>query len=197
MIMVAQVEKRYYTPEEYLNLEEKAEYKSEYHDGKIVPMTGGTTNHNKIAGNLYFYLKSALREQDYEIYIGDVRLWIPRYRRYTYPDIMMIKGQPIYEGTGQTTVTNPCLIVEVLSNSTKDYDRGDKFKFYRSIPELQEYILIDQYSFNVEQFVKQSPTEWKFKEYQGKEQALALESIDFQVSLVDIYEGVNFEMVDG
>ncbi len=196
MIMVAPVEKLYYTPEEYLKLEEKAEYKSEYHDGKIVPMTGGTTNHNKISLNFCLRVKIAFKGSNYDTYIGDVRLWIPRYRRYTYPDIMMIKGQPIYEGTGQTTVTNPCLIVEVLSNSTKDYDRGDKFKFYRSIPELQEYILIDQYSFNIEQFVKQSPTEWKFKEYQGKEQTLALDSIDFQVSLVDIYEGVNFE-VDG
>jgi Uma2 family endonuclease len=194
MTIVAQIEKRYYTPAEYLELEEKGEYKSEYHDGEIVPMTGGTTNHNKIAGNLYFYLKSALREQAYEIYIGDVRLWIPVYRRYTYPDIMIIKGQPMYEGTGQSTVTNPCLIVEVLSNSTKDYDRGDKFKVYRSIPELQEYILIDQYSFNVEQFVKQSPTEWKLKEYQGKEQTLVLESIDFHLSLVDIYERVDFEV---
>ncbi|MEJ1936451.1 Uma2 family endonuclease, partial [Nostoc sp. NIES-2111] len=130
--MQVATQKRFYTPEEYLELEEKAEFKSEYCDGEIIPMTGGTTNHNKIAGNFYAYLKYALRRQKYEIYIADVRLWIPRYRQYTYPDVMLIQGEPVYTGTNTTTVMNPSLIVEVLSKSTKDYDQGDKFLYYRS-----------------------------------------------------------------
>ncbi|MGL5807750.1 MAG: Uma2 family endonuclease [Xenococcaceae cyanobacterium] len=194
--MTTQLEKRYYTPEEYLKLEETAEYKSEYHDGKIVSMTGGTTNHNEISLNFCTNFKFALRGQNYKIYMGDVRLWLSQYRRYVYPDVMVIRGEPVYEGTGITTVTNPLLIVEVLSNSTKDYDRGDKFQCYRSIPQLQEYILIDQYSFYVEQFVKQSENQWLLSDIRGEEANLVLNSIKFQISFRDLYEGVNFEAIE-
>jgi Uma2 family endonuclease len=192
--MPTQIEKHYYTPEEYLALEEVAEYKSEYHDGQIIPMTGGTTNHNEIAGNFYSHFKFAFRGQNYRIYMGNVRLWIPRYRRYTYPDVMVIEGAPVYEGTGTTTVTNPLLIVEVLSKSTTNYDQGEKFRYYRSIPEFREYILIDQYSFHVEQFSKNLEGKWVLTEYELQDSALALDSIEFQFSLSDLYEGVNFEL---
>jgi Uma2 family endonuclease len=192
--MPTQTEKRYYTPAEYLALEEIAEYKSEYHDGEIIPMTGGTTNHNEIAGNFYSHFKFAFRGQNYRIYMGDVRLWIPRYRRYTYPDVMVIEGTPIYEGTGTTTVTNPYLIVEVLSKSTASYDQGEKFRYYRSIPELREYILIDQYSFHVEQFAKNAEGKWVLTEYELQDSILPMESINFQISLSDIYEKVEFEL---
>ncbi|MBD2529935.1 Uma2 family endonuclease [Nostoc flagelliforme FACHB-838] len=194
--MVLQTEKRYYTPEEYLELEEKAEYKNEYTDGEIIQMTGGTTNHNKIAGNFYKRFPLTLQGQDYEIYIGDVKLSIPRYCLYTYPDVMVIKGKPIYEGTGKTIITNPLLIVEILSNSTKNYDKTDKFKYYRSIPGFQEYIMIDQYSFAVEQFIKQAEGQWIFKEYEGEDAVLVLDSIDFKITLRDIYERVNFELIE-
>ena len=192
--MPTQTEKRYYTPAEYVALEEIAEYKSEYHDGEIIPMTGGTTNHNEIAGNFYSHFKFAFRGQNYRIYMGDVRLWIPRYRRYTYPDVMVIEGTPIYEGTGTTTVTNPYLIVEVLSKSTASYDQGEKFRYYRSIPEFREYILIDQYSFHVEQFAKNAEGKWVLTEYELQDSILPMESINFQISLSDIYEKVEFEL---
>lgn len=194
--MVVQTEKRYYTPAEYLELEEKAEYKSEYRDGEIILMTGGTTNHNKIAGNFYKKFPLTLQGQNYDIYIGDVRLSVPRYRIYTYPDVMVVKGEPVYEGTNTTTITNPCLIVEVLSKSTKDYDKTDKFKYYRSIPEFQEYILIDQYSFSVEQYAKRAAGEWIFKEYEGEDAVLILDSIEFQISFRELYARVNFEVVE-
>lgn len=189
--MQVQSAKRY-NPEEYLELEEKAEYKSEYRDGEIVPMRGGTTNHNKIAGNFYAYLKLALRGQNYDIYIGDVRLWIPRYRQYTYPDVMVIRGEPIYTGTSMTTVINPLLIAEVLSKSTKNYDQGDKFLYYRSIPELKEYILIDQAKYHVMQYVKTAEGQWLFTEYESEDAVLSLHSIDCQIAFSDLYERVNF-----
>ncbi|MGK7876758.1 MAG: Uma2 family endonuclease [Xenococcaceae cyanobacterium] len=191
--MKVQTEKPYYTPEEYLELEEKAEYKSEYRNGAIVPMAGGTTNHNRIILDFCTHLNLALRGQNAEVFTGDVRLWIPRYRLYTYPDIMVIKGEPVYEGTGTTTVTNPWLILEVLSDSTKNYDQGDKFKYFRSIPDFREYILIDQYSFYAEQFAKIAEGQWIFNEYPGKNAVLALDSIDFQISFNDIYARINFE----
>jgi Uma2 family endonuclease len=124
---MTQTRPRLYTPKEYLELEEAADYKSEYRDGEIVPMTGGTTNHNKLAGTLYAYLLFALKGLGYDIYIGDVRLWMPQYRQYTYPDVMVIQGQPLYVGNSKTTVMNPSLIIEVLSKPTQNYDQGDKF----------------------------------------------------------------------
>ncbi|MBD0303928.1 MAG: Uma2 family endonuclease [Tolypothrix sp. T3-bin4] len=191
--MQVQTAINYYTPEQYLELEEAADYKSEYRDGEIVPMTGGTTNHNKIALNFAAYLKFALRGQDYDIYIGDVRLWIPRYRQYTYPDVMVIQGEPLYTGTGTTTVMNPLLIVEVLSKSTKNYDQGDKFLYYRSIPEFKEYILIDQTRYHVMQHTKTLDGKWLLTEHESEEAVLELNSIEFQISFSDIYERINFE----
>lgn len=190
--MQLQTQKRYYTPEEYLELEEAADYKSEYRDGDIVPMTGGTTNHNKIAGNFYANLKFGLKGQKYDIYIGDVRLWIPRYRQYTYPDVMVIQGEPIYTGTNTTTVMNPLLIAEVLSKSTKNYDQGDKFLYYRSIPELREYILIDQSQYHVMQYVKTAEGQWLFTEFEAEDSVLSLQSVDFKIAFNDLYESVNF-----
>lgn len=191
--MPTQTEKRHYTLAEYLALEEVAAYKSEYHDGEIIPMTGGTTNHNEISGNFYSHFKFAFRGQNYRIFMADVRLSIPRYRRYTYPDVMIIEGAPVYEGTCTTTVTNPKLIVEVLSKSIANYDQVEKFRYYRSIPELREYILIDQYSFHVEQFAKNSEDKWVLTEYELQDSALELQSINCQISLSDIYEKVEFE----
>ena len=192
--MAAQIEKRHYTIEEYLAQEETAEYKSEYLDGEIVPMTGGTTNHNRIIIDFCTYLNFALRKQNAEIFAGDVCLWIPSNRQFTYPDIMVIKGKPTYEGKGTSTITNPALIVEVLSQSTKNYDRGDKFLAYRSLASFQEYILIDQYSLYVEQFAKTSEGKWLLTEYKGKDAILELAVIDFQMPLKELYERVNFEL---
>lgn len=190
--MQLETQKLYYTPEEYLEIEEKAEYKSEYRDGEIVPMTGGTTNHNKICLNLAASLKIALRRKNYDVYIGDVRLWIPRYRQHTYPDVMVIEGQPIYTGTSTTTVMNPMLIAEVLSKSTKNSDQGDKFLYYRSIPEFKEYILIDQYQYHVMQYIKTGENQWSFTELEDKSATLSLQTVDFQIELRDLYEQVNF-----
>ena len=128
--MQLQAEPRYYTQEEYLKLEEIADYKSEYRNGEIIPMAGGTTNHNEIALNTAANLKFNLNRTNYKVYMGDVRLWIPRYRNYTYPDVMVIQGEPVYAEKGTTTVMNPMLIVEVLSKSTKNYDQGEKFLYY-------------------------------------------------------------------
>jgi Uma2 family endonuclease len=190
--MVVQIEKRHYTPEEYLELEEKAEYKSEYRSREILPMAGGTTNHNKISLNFCRKFPLKIQDQDYEIYMGDVKLSIPHYQLYTYPDVMVVKGKPMYEGTGKKIIINPLLIVEVLSNSTKNYDKIDKFKYYRSISGFQEYILIDQYSFAIEQFAKQTEGQWIFREYEGGDAILRLDSVNFQISLGDIYERVDF-----
>jgi len=191
----APIVRRDYTPEEYLALEEKAIDKSEYHDGEIIPMPGGTTNHNKLALNFCRKFPLTINDRDYDIFINDVRLWISQIRRYFYPDIMVIRGEPVYQGSNKTIVTNPLLILEVLSNSTKDYDRGGKFLYYRSIPEFREYILIDQYSYHIEQFAKNSKGKWELTEYDSEESILVLESLEFQISLKDIYDRIDFEII--
>jgi Uma2 family endonuclease len=126
-------QKRYYSPEEYLALEEAADYKSEYIDGEIVPMAGGSTNHNRIAGNFYAALNFAFRTEDYEVFMSDVRLWIHERRIYTYPDVMVVAGEPEYYNNRTDTITNPRVIIEVLSPSTKRYDSSKKFEAYRTI----------------------------------------------------------------
>ncbi|MCC5613624.1 Uma2 family endonuclease [Nostoc sp. CHAB 5836] len=190
--MQLETQKFYYTPEEYLEMEEKAEYKSEYRDGEIIPMTGGTKNHHKIALNLAASLKIALRRQNYNVYMVDVRMWIPRYRQHTYPDVMVIEGQPIYTGTRTITVMNPMLIAEVLSKSTNNYDQGDKFLYYRSIAEFKEYILIDQYQYHVMQYLKIAENQWSFTELEHESATLSLQTVDFQIELRDLYEQVSF-----
>jgi Uma2 family endonuclease len=191
--MTVASDKKVYTPEEYLQLEEESPEKHEYRHGEIVLMTGGTTNHNKLAGKFYARLLLALEDENYEVYMGDVRLWIPRYSEYTYPDVMVVEGQPIYQPPGTTTITNPSIIVEVLSKSTKARDRGDKFRYYRSIPEFKEYILIDQYSLLVEHFVKTLDKKWVLTEYETKESIVSLASVKFEISLEELYKRVSFD----
>ena len=194
--MQVQIEKRYYTPEEYCRLEETAEYKNEYLDGEITPMVGATTNHNLIALNFCRNFPANINNQDYWVLMSDVRLWMPSYRFYTYPDVMVIKDKPLYEGKGTNTVTNALIIVELLSKSTRDYDRTDKFKFYRSIPEFKEYILIDQYRYYVEQFYQHNNGEWLFKASESDKDALRFHSVDFQMSLLDIYQRIDFNLTE-
>jgi Uma2 family endonuclease len=181
--MTVATNKSTYSFAEYLELEETAAYKNEYQDGEIVPMTEGTTDHNKIAGNFYFYLRLKLPQSNYKIFIGDVKLWIAQYRQATYPDVMLIEGEPI---------TNPRLIVEVLSKSTQNYDQGDKFLYYRSLPEFQEYILISQSRPYVMQYNKTEENKWLLTEYEGENASLSLTSVNFALSFQEIYQGVIF-----
>lgn len=189
-----QTQQHYYTPEEYLAQEEVAQLRSEYRDGEIVPMTGGSINHNQIAGNVYAFLKFALRGKNLKPYIGDLRLWIPRHRQYTYPDVLAIQGQPVFQDRRTDTILNPCLIVEVLS-STKGYDRTDKFRYYRSIPELQEYVLIDQYNIAIEQYTKADEDTWLFRAYESDTEKIILAAV-IEITIADIYEGVDFNLED-
>ncbi|MCC5617039.1 Uma2 family endonuclease [Nostoc sp. CHAB 5836] len=189
-------QQRYYTPEEYLELEEAAEYKSEYIDGQIITMAGGTINHNRIAGNFYAVLNFAFRQQQYEVFNSDMRLWIHQKRIYTYPDLTVIAGEPEFFNNRTDIITNPQVIIEVLSKSTKNYDREDKFQAYRTISTFQEYLLIDQTRIHVEQFSKTGKKQWTLREYDEEDEAIALATVPFEISLQDLYNKVNFEPVE-
>ncbi|MDZ7965687.1 MAG: Uma2 family endonuclease [Nostoc sp. DedSLP03] len=189
-------QQRYYTPEEYLELEEAADYKSEYIDGQIIPMAGGTVNHNQIALNLSTELNFAFKKQNYRVFMGDVRLWILQKRTYTYPDVMILAGEPEYFNNRKDIILNPQIIVEVLSKSTKGYDREDKFHAYRTISTFQEYLLIDQTRIHVDQFSKTGKKQWTLREYDEEDEAIALVTVPFEISLQDLYNKVKFEPVE-
>ncbi|MEG3844579.1 Uma2 family endonuclease [Microcoleus sp. herbarium14] len=183
----------YYSPEEYLMLEEGAKFRSEYQDGRIIPMTGGTPNHNQIAGNFYGTLNFATKGQPYRVFINDLRLWIPSKRVYTYPDVMLVAGKLEFAEGRKDTITNAVMVAEVLSESTEDYDRGGKFKLFRTIPSLREYVLIDQYEMHVEQFSKTDDNKWVLSEYDGADAVLRLSCMEFEMVLGDMYDRVDFE----
>ncbi|MDH6059044.1 Uma2 family endonuclease [Chrysosporum bergii ANA360D] len=190
------IQRRYYTPEEYLALEEAADYKSEYIDGEIIPMAGGTVNHNRITGNIYAALNFAFKQQDYEVFMSDIRLWIPEKRMYTYPDVMIISGKPEFFNNRQDVVLNPRVIIEVLSKFTQDYDREDKFQAYRTISTFQEYLHIDQTQIRVEQYFKTGKKQWSLREYDAEDQAIAFNTVPWEISLADLYNKVKFELVE-
>jgi Uma2 family endonuclease len=193
------IEQRHYTPEEYLELETIADYKSEYLDGQIIPMAGGSTKHNQISLNLSSELNFAFKRQAFCVYMSDVRLWIPERRIYTYPDVMVIEGEPEYFQNRTDTVLNPIVIVEVLSKGTKNYDRESKFDAYRTISNFQEYLLIDQTRIHVEQFSKTGKKQWSFCEYDESDETIAFAKVPFQISLADLYHKVqlNAEVIEG
>lgn len=192
--MILQAEsKKLYTPQEYLNLEETSELRHEYIQGEIIPTPGGTPEHNELVSILNAILRVELRGKPYSIFVADQRLWIPAQNLYTYPDIMVVP-RPLERQPGRSdTLMNPILITEVLSKSTKGYDRDEKFAAYRTLPTFQEYLLVDQYIPHVEQYVKTQANKWIFTEYQGLDAKISLESISCEILLADLYSDLELQ----
>lgn len=202
--MVAQVDKpivstapQHYSPEEYLAIEQEAAERHEYRNGEMVPMAGGLPNHNQVAGNIYATLNFALRGQPYQAFVTDQRLWIPSKRLYTYPDVMVMTLPLVLQDGRKDTLMNPILIVEVLSDSTADYDRGDKFAAYRSIPGFREYLLVSQLGQQISHYVKQTEKKWDFQAYDEADTAVQLVTIGLELAIADIYDKVEFEAEEG
>ncbi len=183
------------SPAEYLAMEVDADERHEYRDGEIILMTGAMPNHNRISRNLCTAMTVGLRGQSLEVFVADQRVWIPATQIYTYPDIMVIQGDLEFQMGRKDTVTNPLVIVEVLSKSTQAYDRGEKFTAYRSIPTFAEYVLVDQYSQHIEHYVKTSPKKWDFQEYDETDIVVQLVTINLEIAIADIYDKVEFEAV--
>ncbi|NJN22904.1 MAG: Uma2 family endonuclease, partial [Leptolyngbya sp. RL_3_1] len=139
-------------------------------------------------------LKSSLRGQPYRIFATDQRLWVPDRSLYTYPDIMVVE-KPLQLQAGRTdTVINPCFMAEILSKSTQDYDHGEKFSAYRTIDSFQEYLLIDQYSFHIEHYVKTAANQWLLSEYDQPEATFSVSTFGIQVAIVDLYENIDIDV---
>ena len=184
--------KTYYSPEEYLELETQSEQRNEYLDGQIIPMAGGKPNHNKISLNLSSTLNFALRGSSYDVFMSDLRLRIPTCRLYTYPDVMVVHTPLVFAEDRQDTVTNPLMIAEVLSDSTEKYDRGDKFRMYRTIPSFREYLLISQTAMQVEKFAKNDSQQWVLSEYADKNNKITFDSFEFEIGLDELYDRIEF-----
>jgi Uma2 family endonuclease len=178
-----------YTPKEYLALERKAEHRSEYLSGQIYAMTGASREHNRIAVNLTRELSTALRGRPCEVFASDMRVKVSPTGLYTYPDVVVVCGEARFEDREVDTLLNPTLIVEVLSDSTEAYDRGQKFAHYRRLETLSDYVLIAQDRVLVEHFVRDGER-WIMREIREPDGWLVLEAIGCEVSLRDIYERV-------
>ncbi len=181
-----------YSPEAYLALEDTAALRSEYIDGAINPMAGSSVNHNRLSRNICNAINTAFFNHGFEAFIADIKVWIPERRVYTYPDVMVVAGEPLYVEERSDIITNPQVIIEVLSDSTQDYDRTDKFLLYRSLPSFQEYLLIDQTSIRVEQYVKTGLRQWSLREYVPEDQSILFATIPLEIPLSTLYNKVQF-----
>ena len=209
--------KTYYSPEEYLELETAAEYRSEYLDGQIIPMAGGKPNHNQLAINLTSAINYSLRKKPYRVFMSDLRLSIPDRSLYTYLDVMVAETFLVFTENRSDTITNPIAIAEILSDSTEKYDRGNKFRMYRTIPSFREYLLIShpytsvlkdtaphikrrclrvtvgQTAMQVEKFSKNDANQWVLSEYAEKDTKITFDSFEFEIGLDELYDRVDLD----
>ncbi len=180
------------TPEEFLAFERPANEKHEYRDWLIVDVSGAKRNHNIIALNLGGEIQRSLKGKECEGYPSDMRVFVPASNLYTYPDLVVACGEPVFQDEVLDTLLNPLLIIEILSESTESYDRGQKFQNYRSIDSLREYVLVSQTSANIEKYGKHGDGFWMHSEASGLDSNVTLETISCPLSLTDVYDKVNF-----
>ena len=184
------------SPEEYISFERKfvpdAEtVRHEYVKGKIISMSGASRAHNLISFNIAAELHPQIIDREIEAYIGEMRVGSPTIASYFYPDIVVVSKEPTFEDDVFDTLLNPIVIVEILSPSTEAFDRGEKFSHYRQIESLQEYIIVSQDKVNVERFLRR-PDEWGYTSFQDLNQQVPIVSIESELSLQRIYQGVTF-----
>lgn len=183
--------KIYWTPEEYLERERRTEQKSEYLNGEIYAMGGASPRHVLIVTNVVAELRNQLKHRPCLVYSTDLRVWVSPEGLYTYPDVVVVCDKPQFSDQRGDTLTNPVLIVEVLSKSTSNYDRGEKFEQYRLLASLKEYVLIAQHKHHVEHFVRQADNTWLLSETNQLADTVALISIGCHLQLAEIYDKVD------
>ena len=181
------------TLEEYFAVEEASAIRHEYYRGRILAMAGGSYDHALIIGNAVFGLKSALRDKPCDVLPTELRLAADPDSHYTYPDVLVICGEPVFQLGSKHTVSNPVVIMEVLSPSTEAIDRGRKFADYRKLPTLREYVMISQHEPRVEVYRLGLGGQWTLFEYIGLDTAVQLESLGVDLPMSEIYHRVNFE----
>jgi Uma2 family endonuclease len=183
--------KTFLTPEEYLEIEREAEYKSEYFQGEMFAMAGAGQAHNLLVANLVAGLHHQLRSRPCQLYPSDMRVRVPATGLYIYPDVVVVCGEPQFLDEQRDTLLNPSLLVEVLSPSTEAYDRGRKFEHYRSIESFGEYLLVASDRVHADLYTRQPDGRWMLTSAGRLEDSLDLESVGYRLALVDLYERVD------
>lgn len=180
--------KKFYSIEEYLQMENEAVEKHEYYQGEIFAMSGAGNRHNIISINIIASLFNSLKGKSCQPFGSDMRIHIPQNTLFTYTDISIICGDIVNADEDENTAINPTVIFEILSPSPRNYDRGMKFMLYRAIPTLKEYILVEAETVHVEQFAINKEGLWQLKEFSSQEDQLTLESLEVKLLLKDVYE---------
>jgi Uma2 family endonuclease len=183
------------SPERYLEIERGNDFRSEYYDGQMFAMSGGTPAHAIIISNLSGELRQSLKHKPCTVAANELRVCVTTMGLYTYPDVVVVWGDMAFAAGTRDTITNPRLIVEVLSKSTEAYDRGRKFLQYRRVESLEEYVLVTQSEPRVEVFSRQPDGSWLLKEYSGMDSSCICKSIDCTIPLAEIYHKISFEAV--
>ena len=189
------IERKTFTESEYLELERNADFKSEYYNGEIFAMAGATLIHNKIVSNLIFLFNQFLKDKPCDVYPSDLRLQVEKSGLYTYPDITIVCGKAELLDNKFDTLKNPTVLIEVLSDSTEKYDRGQKFSFYREIPSLKEYILVSSKTMKIEKFKRLEDGNYLYIE-SNEHQPFPIDSINMNLNLEDVYNKIDWTLVE-
>jgi Uma2 family endonuclease len=184
--------KTYLTPEQYLEIERKAEFKSEYYQGEMFAMSGASYPHIGIVANAMRELGQQLRRGPCRPLSNDMRVRVTPTGLYAYPDVVIVCGEPQFADDTFDILLNPTVIIEVLSRSTEAYDRGEKFAQYRSLESLKEYLLISSLRVSVERYTRQPDGSWNYIAKASLEDSLDLPSVGCHLALADLYEKVDF-----
>lgn len=185
--------KKAWTIEEYLAQEQREGERYEYRDGNIILMAGGSINHNRIAQNLSKYLDNALEDKpEFQVFGSDQKIYLPKFNFYVYADALVVAETPLIVKEEAQAITNPILVVEILSKTTEHYDRKQKFLEYRSLPSFKEYVLVRQDKPEVLTFYKVKSNLWQEEEFVGLEEVVPLKSLGIELRLGDIYRRVEF-----
>lgn len=180
----------YILPEEYLAMERTSVEKHEYYKGEVFAMAGASYNHVKISNNLFKKALPFLDGKSCNIYNSDLRIHIPENGLYTYPDASIICGEPVFTQDGMDNATNPAAIFEILSKSTREYDRIEKFSLYRSIKSFVEYILIDSLQKRVEYYTKNNDNSWTLFEYKNMTDSFTIKTIGLLITMEELYKDI-------
>ena len=192
MSSVEKNKEKLFTVSEYLELEEKSLEKNEYHNGKIMAMSGGSIPHGIITGNIITQFNNGININGKKCVTtsSDVKIFIDKANRFVYPDSMVICEEIKTHENDKNAIINPVLIIEVLSDLTASYDRGDKFHLYKSLPSFKEYILIDQRKPVVDVLFKEDATYWKMMTSIGLDKSIKIHSLGFDIKMSDIYANI-------
>ena len=190
------LEKTFITPEQYLEIEDKAESRSEYFAGQMFAMAGASEPHITLVTNLVVELGLQFRKRPCRVYSTDMKVKVGKTGLFTYPDVVAVCGEAELLNSKNGVLLNPTVIIEVLSDSTELYDRTGKFEHYRRLPSLTDYLMVSQKTACVEQYRRQTDNDWLLTVTEGREQSVEIESIGCRLSLADIYDKINLPQAD-